>query len=93
MLQLLFISLAAFTALSRVSDYKHHWSDVLAGSMLGAVIGFIMAAHCAQVFLKKSTEAEKKEEAMGRTPSTELLVPTEENKPEDKKPVDPGLVI
>jgi len=87
MIQLLFISLASFTALSRVSDYKHHWSDVLAGSMLGAVIGFIMAAHCAQVFLKKSTE-ENKEEAMPRTPSADFLVPSE-----DKKPVDPSLVI
>jgi phosphatidate phosphatase len=87
-LQLLFISLASFTALSRVSDYKHHWSDVLAGSLLGAVIGFVMAHHCAQVFLKKPSEKEQKEEEILRTPSMNFLVP-----PEEKKSVEPSVVI
>ncbi|XP_077981866.1 phospholipid phosphatase 1-like [Glandiceps talaboti] len=37
-LQLCALMLALLTALSRVSDYKHHWSDVLAGSLVGATV-------------------------------------------------------
>jgi phosphatidate phosphatase len=40
-LQFLLIMLAWYTALSRISDYKHHWSDVLAGSTLGAVVAIV----------------------------------------------------
>jgi phosphatidate phosphatase len=40
-LQFLLIMLAWYTALSRISDYKHHWSDVLAGATLGALVAVI----------------------------------------------------
>src|SRR5688572_15973952 len=39
-LQGVLIYLAIYVCLSRVSDYKHHWSDVLAG----AILGFFVAA-------------------------------------------------
>ncbi|KAH8236119.1 hypothetical protein KR032_004992 [Drosophila birchii] len=39
-LQLACVALASFVALSRVMDYKHHWSDVAAGSLLGAGAAF-----------------------------------------------------
>ncbi|TDG44521.1 hypothetical protein AWZ03_009048 [Drosophila navojoa] len=38
--QLLCVCLASFVGLSRVMDYKHHSSDVVAGSLLGAAIAF-----------------------------------------------------
>jgi len=37
-LQMLCAAIAIFVGLSRVSDYKHHWSDVLAGGLLGTFV-------------------------------------------------------
>ncbi|KAL7049535.1 hypothetical protein ACKWTF_003747 [Chironomus riparius] len=47
-LQFILIAAAWFTSLSRISDYKHHWSDVLAGSALG----FVLALFVCQKILK-----------------------------------------
>ncbi|KAH8371373.1 hypothetical protein KR093_007088 [Drosophila rubida] len=43
-LQFLLLMLAWYTALSRVMDSWHHWSDVLAGSLIG-VAGALLTAH------------------------------------------------
>ena len=37
-IQALVVYLAVYVGLSRISDYKHHWSDVLAGAILGSLI-------------------------------------------------------
>ncbi|KAL5285872.1 PPAP2A.2 family protein [Megaselia abdita] len=43
-LQFMLVIIAWFTALSRISDYKHHWSDVLAGSLIGIVFAFLVVS-------------------------------------------------
>lgn len=53
-LQFICIMMASFTALSRISDYKHHWSDVLAGTALGATVALIMVFFVADFFAKDS---------------------------------------
>jgi phosphatidate phosphatase len=42
--QVLIASAAIYTGLTRVSDYKHHWQDVLAGLILGTTVAAVMNA-------------------------------------------------
>ncbi|XP_011210385.2 putative phosphatidate phosphatase isoform X1 [Bactrocera dorsalis] len=55
-LQFVFIMIAWYTALSRVSDYKHHWSDVLAGSTIGALTAVIVAKYVSDLFQRRSSQ-------------------------------------
>ncbi|KAI6243060.1 AcidPPc domain-containing protein [Aphelenchoides fujianensis] len=48
---------AAFVAYSRISDYKHHWSDVLVGAIMGSSIGIINAICIANVFQRREIPA------------------------------------
>lgn len=49
-LQFMLIMAAWYTALSRVMDSWHHWSDVLAGSLIGVVGALITANYIAKFF-------------------------------------------
>ncbi|UYV67466.1 PPAP2A [Cordylochernes scorpioides] len=49
-IQTLLLMLAWFTALTRVSDYKHHPTDVGAGIAVGAIVGFVTVS-CLSVWL------------------------------------------
>ncbi|XP_077500260.1 putative phosphatidate phosphatase isoform X3 [Amblyomma americanum] len=49
-IQVALVSLAWYTALSRISDYKHHWSDVLAGAAQGYLVAIIVAWGIAPLF-------------------------------------------
>ncbi|RVE46219.1 hypothetical protein evm_009109 [Chilo suppressalis] len=52
-LQFIALMMSWFTALSRVSDFKHHWSDVLAGYSLGLSVAIIMWMWCTDLVHKK----------------------------------------
>lgn len=49
-IQVALLCLAWYTALSRVSDYKHHWSDVLAGAASGYLVAIVVAWGIAPLF-------------------------------------------
>ena len=41
---------ATAVCVSRISDYKHHWSDVVGGVLLGVVIGLTISVYVAKFF-------------------------------------------
>lgn len=45
LLQFLFLSMAWFISLSRVADYWHHWSDVMAGAVMGVIYATLTAVY------------------------------------------------
>ncbi|XP_014249883.1 putative phosphatidate phosphatase isoform X3 [Cimex lectularius] len=53
--QLCCVIMAWCTALSRVSDYKHHWSDVLVGLFIGTTVSFLTVLYVSQLFDKHKT--------------------------------------
>ncbi|XP_046900630.1 phospholipid phosphatase 1 isoform X1 [Hypomesus transpacificus] len=56
--QFFLIAASVYTGLSRVSDYKHHWSDVLTGLVQGALMA-ILVVFCVSDFFRKRVEPQK----------------------------------
>ncbi len=42
LVQFIALMLALYTCLSRVSDYKHHWTDVFSGAVLGGAVAVLV---------------------------------------------------
>ncbi|CAH1108677.1 unnamed protein product [Psylliodes chrysocephalus] len=59
-IQYLAIVAAIVVAMTRISDYKHHWSDVLGGCVLGTTIAFLISIHVAKLFKLRKNEDMKK---------------------------------
>ncbi|XP_036423290.1 phosphatidic acid phosphatase type 2D [Colossoma macropomum] len=50
LLQFLLVMLAMYTGLSRISDYRHHPTDVLTGFLQGALTAYWVAFHISSMF-------------------------------------------
>lgn len=44
LLQFLLLMFAWYTALTRISDYKHHWSNVMAGAAIGLSYALVVVS-------------------------------------------------
>ncbi|XP_016959356.1 putative phosphatidate phosphatase [Drosophila biarmipes] len=51
LLQFLFVMFGWYVSLTRITDYYHHWSDVLAGTALGVVFAWLTTAYVADLFV------------------------------------------
>ncbi|XP_036062798.1 phospholipid phosphatase 1 isoform X3 [Onychomys torridus] len=61
-LQFGLVALSIYVGLSRVSDYKHHWSDVMVGLIQGAVVAILVAVYVSDFFKNRHPYAERKED-------------------------------
>ncbi|CAL4139055.1 unnamed protein product, partial [Meganyctiphanes norvegica] len=53
--QMICISITFYTCVSRIHDYKHHWSDVLSGFIIGSTVAVCIARFVSDLFPAKST--------------------------------------
>ncbi|CAD5121879.1 DgyrCDS10341 [Dimorphilus gyrociliatus] len=60
-LQFIVMMLAVACCLSRISDYKHHWSDVLGGAILGTIVCLYTVFSVSILYKKNIEEVEKNE--------------------------------
>ncbi|XP_067340431.1 phospholipid phosphatase 1 isoform X2 [Channa argus] len=58
-IQFFLIAASVYTGLSRVSDYKHHWSDVLTGLLQGALMAILVVFFVSD-FFKPDVDSHKK---------------------------------
>ncbi|XP_066567715.1 phospholipid phosphatase 1 isoform X2 [Amia ocellicauda] len=66
-LQFLLIAAAVYVGLSRVSDYKHHWSDVLTGMLQGAAVAILIVVFVSDFFKSRAATVPAKEEEIPHT--------------------------
>ncbi|XP_075445286.1 phospholipid phosphatase 1 isoform X3 [Ascaphus truei] len=60
-LQFALVAVSVYVGLSRVSDYKHHWSDVLTGLIQGAIVAVLIVVYVSD-FFKDRKDSFKPEE-------------------------------
>ncbi|XP_005065593.1 phospholipid phosphatase 1 isoform X2 [Mesocricetus auratus] len=61
-LQFGLVALSIYVGLSRVSDYKHHWSDVTVGFIQGAVVAILVVVYVSDFFKNGLSYKERKED-------------------------------
>ncbi|TKC35873.1 hypothetical protein EI555_009616, partial [Monodon monoceros] len=74
-LQFGLVAASIYVGLSRISDYKHHWSDVLTGLIQGALVAILVAVYVSDFFKERNSPfKERKEEdshtTLHETPTT-----------------------
>ncbi|XP_060088704.1 phospholipid phosphatase 2 [Heteronotia binoei] len=74
--QFFLISFAIYVGCTRVSDYKHHWSDVLVGLLQGAFIAILVVRYVSDFFKQRLPQQPCDEKDAARTKPSIALVPS-----------------
>lgn len=62
-IQFALVASSVYVGLSRVSDYKHHWSDVLTGLLQGAAMAILIVVYVSGFFKERGLKCEKEEDS------------------------------
>ncbi|XP_058137101.1 phospholipid phosphatase 2 isoform X2 [Dasypus novemcinctus] len=71
-LQFLLVAFALYVGYTRVADHKHHWSDVLAGLLQGALVAVLTVHYISDFFKARPPQRCLEEEELERKPSLSL---------------------
>uniref|UniRef100_H3DDD4 Phospholipid phosphatase 2b n=1 Tax=Tetraodon nigroviridis TaxID=99883 RepID=H3DDD4_TETNG len=67
-IQFFLVAFAVYVGYTRVSDYKHHWSDVLTGLLQGALVAALNVRFVSDFFKKRPPRCAKPDAADGEGP-------------------------
>ncbi|XP_071394665.1 phospholipid phosphatase 2-like [Centroberyx affinis] len=67
-IQFFLVAFAVYVGYTRVSDYKHHWSDVLVGLLQGALIAILNVRFVSDFFKKRPPRCTSPETAESEEP-------------------------
>ncbi|XP_042560080.1 phospholipid phosphatase 2-like [Clupea harengus] len=75
-IQFFLVAFAVYVGYTRVSDYKHHWSDVLVGLLQGALIALLTVRYVSDFFKLRPPRCSSPEmvesDALERKPSMQM---------------------
>ncbi|XP_027442381.1 phospholipid phosphatase 2 isoform X7 [Callorhinus ursinus] len=72
--QFFLLAFALYVGYTRVSDHKHHWSDVLVGLLQGALVAILTVCCISDFFKFRPPQRCLEEEELGRKPSLALTL-------------------
>ncbi|XP_067824469.1 phospholipid phosphatase 2-like [Heptranchias perlo] len=77
-IQFFLIAFAIYVGYTRVSDYRHHWSDVLVGFLQGAVIAILVVRYISDFYKPRPRSSEDSETS---EPERKPNIPLTETEP------------
>lgn len=72
--QFFLVAFALYVGYTRVSDHKHHWSDVLVGLLQGALVAGFTVRYVSDFFKPRPPRPCQEEEGLERKPSLSLTL-------------------
>ncbi|XP_023500004.2 phospholipid phosphatase 2 isoform X2 [Equus przewalskii] len=72
--QFFLVAFALYVGYTRVSDHKHHWSDVLVGLLQGALVAGLTVRYVSDLFKVRPPLHGPEEEELERKPSLSLTL-------------------